>query len=58
MPVGKLSKVAKILKIGEDGTKSAGRLAEELAELQKLILNLVKHYLALKHLSLLQLNQI
>ncbi len=35
LPVGKLSKVAKILKIGEDGTKSAGRLAEELAELQK-----------------------
>lgn len=35
IPVGKLSKLAKVLKVGEDGTKSAGRLAEELAELQK-----------------------
>ncbi len=42
LPVGKLSKVAKILKIGEDGTKSAGRLAEELAELQKVALYTIK----------------
>ncbi|WP_162580116.1 VENN motif pre-toxin domain-containing protein, partial [Acinetobacter baumannii] len=34
LPVGKLSKVAKILKIGEDGTKSARPLAEDLPESQ------------------------